>query len=100
MLPRAGKPRLSFIEFQMPELVSKAPAGADSIHEIKYDGYRTELVLEGGKARAYTRRGDAAMTGPNAIRPSLRRSRRCQPSRPYWTARRWCSARLAVRTSR
>jgi ATP-dependent DNA ligase len=27
------------------------------VHEIKQDGYRTELILQGGKARAFTRRG-------------------------------------------
>jgi bifunctional non-homologous end joining protein LigD len=48
---------LHFIEFQMPELVGKPPAGSEWIHEIKYDGYRTEIVIQGGKARAYTRRG-------------------------------------------
>ena len=26
------------------------------IHEIKYDGYRTELLIENGRARAFTRR--------------------------------------------
>ena len=57
MPSKSGEGRLSFIEFQMPELVGKPPAGSDWIHEIKYDGYRTELVLEGRKARAYTRRG-------------------------------------------
>ncbi|ESX17285.1 MULTISPECIES: DNA ligase D [unclassified Mesorhizobium] len=49
--------RLSFIEFQSPTLVEKAPEGGDWLHEIKYDGYRTQLVVEGGKARAFTRRG-------------------------------------------
>jgi bifunctional non-homologous end joining protein LigD len=57
MPAKAARPRLSFIEFQMPELASKPPAGAEWIHEIKYDGYRTEIVFDGGKARAYTRRG-------------------------------------------
>ncbi|MDW6026395.1 DNA ligase D [Mesorhizobium sp. BAC0120] len=57
MPSRAARAPLSFIEFQMPELASKPPAGSEWIHEIKYDGYRTEIVLDGGKARAYTRRG-------------------------------------------
>jgi ATP-dependent DNA ligase len=38
MHPKAENPRLSSSEFQMPELVSKAPAGSDWIHENKYDG--------------------------------------------------------------
>ncbi|WP_027170158.1 DNA ligase D [Mesorhizobium sp. WSM3224] len=49
--------QLAFIEFQSPILVDKAPVDADWLHEIKYDGYRTQLVVEGGKARAFTRRG-------------------------------------------
>jgi bifunctional non-homologous end joining protein LigD len=57
MRSQAPKPRLPFLEFQMPELVSKAPPGHDWVHEIKYDGFRTELVLEDSRARAYTRRG-------------------------------------------
>ncbi|UCI10696.1 DNA ligase D [Mesorhizobium sp. B1-1-8] len=48
---------LSFVEFQSPTLVDKAPEGREWLHEIKYDGYRTELIIEGGAARAFTRRG-------------------------------------------
>lgn len=47
----------AFIEFQSPTLVENAPADTDWLHEIKYDGYRTELIVEGGGARAFTRRG-------------------------------------------
>ncbi|PBC02285.1 DNA ligase D [Mesorhizobium sp. WSM3860] len=53
----SGKDRLSFIEFQSPTLVEKAPDDGDWLHEIKYDGYRTQLIVEGGIARAFTRRG-------------------------------------------
>ncbi|MBZ9856535.1 DNA ligase D [Mesorhizobium sp. CA13] len=49
--------RLSFVEFQSPTLVENAPEGSEWLHEIKYDGYRTELIIESGKARAFTRRG-------------------------------------------
>lgn len=42
---------------QSPTLVEKAPGGSHWLHEIKYDGYRTELLIEGGAARAFTRRG-------------------------------------------
>jgi bifunctional non-homologous end joining protein LigD len=41
----------------MPALVDSAPEGPDWIHELKYDGYRTQLALNGGNRRAYTRRG-------------------------------------------
>lgn len=57
MSSEAGDGRLSFVEFQSPTLVAKAPEGGEWLHEIKYDGYRTELIIEGGKARAFTRRG-------------------------------------------
>src|SRR5687767_2798560 len=49
--------RLSFIEPMLPNLVSEAPDGDDWLHEIKYDGFRTQLVLDGLNARAFTRRG-------------------------------------------
>jgi bifunctional non-homologous end joining protein LigD len=49
--------RIGFIEPMMPALVNSAPEGADWIHELKYDGYRTQLVLNRGDRRAYTRRG-------------------------------------------
>lgn len=53
----AGGDRLQFIEFQLPTLVDQPPTGDDWIHEIKYDGYRTELVIERGQVQAFTRRG-------------------------------------------
>ncbi|TIX85376.1 MAG: DNA ligase D, partial [Mesorhizobium sp.] len=40
-----------------PTLVAKAPAGSDWLHEVKYDGYRTQLIVDGRTARAFTRRG-------------------------------------------
>jgi DNA ligase D-like protein (predicted ligase) len=56
--PRAAEePRLRFIEFMLPTLVEQPPEGDNWIHEIKYDGYRTELLIEQGKAKAFTRRG-------------------------------------------
>jgi len=49
--------RLAFVEFQLPTLVDNPPDGDGWLHEIKYDGYRTELLIQGGQARALTRRG-------------------------------------------
>jgi DNA ligase D-like protein (predicted ligase) len=49
--------RLSFIEPMMPTLVDDAPAGDDWIHEVKYDGYRTQIIVGKGKAQIFTRRG-------------------------------------------
>jgi bifunctional non-homologous end joining protein LigD len=49
--------RLGFIPPQLPSLTEQPPEGADWIHEVKHDGYRTMLVVERGAARAYTRNG-------------------------------------------
>ena len=50
-------PRLGFIPPQLPSLTDQPPEGADWIHEVKHDGYRTMLVIERGTARTYTRNG-------------------------------------------
>jgi ATP-dependent DNA ligase len=41
----------------MPTLVDEPPEGDGWIHEIKYDGYRTILAIEGNATRAFTRAG-------------------------------------------
>jgi ATP-dependent DNA ligase len=41
----------------VPKLVRQPPEGDEWLHEIKYDGYRTQIVLDGAGARAFTRRG-------------------------------------------
>lgn len=41
----------------MPWLMEAPPEGDEWQHEIKYDGYRTELVIDGSRARAFTRNG-------------------------------------------
>lgn len=48
---------LRFIPPLSPTLVEEPPVGPVWIHEIKHDGYRTELVVQGGDARAFTRNG-------------------------------------------
>ncbi len=45
-----------FIKPQLATLRSKAPKNG-YLHEIKYDGYRVQLHLNKGKAKAYTRNG-------------------------------------------
>jgi bifunctional non-homologous end joining protein LigD len=42
---------------QLATLVDHVPSGANWMHEIKYDGYRTLVAVGGGKARTYTRTG-------------------------------------------
>ncbi|UVK46594.1 hypothetical protein BPNPMPFG_002279 [Mesorhizobium sp. AR07] len=53
-MPEDG--RLPFIPIMMPTLADKPPAGGGWIHEVKFDGYRTQLVNTKG-ARFFTRRG-------------------------------------------
>jgi bifunctional non-homologous end joining protein LigD len=48
---------LRFIPPMQPVLVDEPPSGTGWIHEIKFDGYRTQLQVEEGKAKAYSRRG-------------------------------------------
>jgi len=57
---RGAKPKakaLGFIPPTLPSLVSEAPTGEDWLHEIKHDGYRTQLILEPHRCRAFTRNG-------------------------------------------
>jgi hypothetical protein len=43
--------RLRFIEPQLASPVDQPPDSKAWIHEIKYDGYRCQVLLERGKAR-------------------------------------------------
>nr|WP_075218160.1 non-homologous end-joining DNA ligase [Mongoliimonas terrestris] len=57
-LRRSTEPSFpGFIAPQLPTLVAEPPAGDGWIHEIKHDGYRTELVITPDDVRAYTRNG-------------------------------------------
>jgi ATP-dependent DNA ligase len=38
--------------------VLEPPSGEGWIHEIKYDGYRTLIVIDRGQVRAFTRNGN------------------------------------------
>src|SRR5262245_24276619 len=48
---------LEFIKPHLATSVDQPPARAGWIHEVKHDGYRTLLITERRKARAYTRNG-------------------------------------------
>jgi bifunctional non-homologous end joining protein LigD len=50
-------PMPAFVEPQLCRLVGEPPHGADWVHEIKLDGYRMQLRVEGGEARLLTRNG-------------------------------------------
>ena len=55
---KAKLPPLEDIEAQLPTLVSEPPAGAQWLHEMKYDGYRILARIAGGAARLLSRRGN------------------------------------------
>jgi bifunctional non-homologous end joining protein LigD len=55
-LLRPAKLPLSFIPPMKPLLVAEAPDGDDWIHEIKYDGWRVQ-VIAGDEIRAFTKNG-------------------------------------------
>ena len=46
-----------FVAPQLCRLVDRPPAGEGWCHEIKFDGYRVQLRVEGGKATLKTRKG-------------------------------------------
>ncbi len=46
-----------FRPVQLAQLVDAVPTGNRWLHEMKYDGYRLEVAVGGGEARAYTRSG-------------------------------------------
>jgi bifunctional non-homologous end joining protein LigD len=50
-------PMPGFIEFQHPKLVAKPPTGSAWLHEIKFDGYRLQVRVEGGGVNIFTRNG-------------------------------------------
>jgi bifunctional non-homologous end joining protein LigD len=53
---RRAKPPATFLP-QLATLAAEVPAGAEWIHEIKYDGYRMLCHLRDGAARLVSRRG-------------------------------------------
>ncbi|TGR32984.1 MULTISPECIES: ATP-dependent DNA ligase [unclassified Mesorhizobium] len=49
--------RLTFIRPMEPELYDDPPKGDEWIHEIKFDGYRTQAIKDEDGIRFYTKRG-------------------------------------------
>ena len=49
--------RLKFIKPMEPELVDWPPEGDDWIHEIKVDGYRTQIIKDADGIRLFTKNG-------------------------------------------
>ncbi|MET3597066.1 DNA ligase D-like protein (predicted ligase) [Mesorhizobium shonense] len=54
---RNAKERLKFMRPLEPTLVEKPPGGDGWIHEVKFDGYRSQIVKDDGDVRIFTRRG-------------------------------------------
>ncbi|MDX8479072.1 ATP-dependent DNA ligase [Mesorhizobium sp. VK24D] len=52
-----GGARLSFIRPMEPELVEQPPKGDGWSHEVKFDGYRTQLIKDADGIRLYTKTG-------------------------------------------
>src|SRR5262249_14651153 len=55
--PKKVKAMPEFVEPQLAKLVERAPAERGWAHEVKFDGYRLQLRVEGGEARLRTRKG-------------------------------------------
>ncbi|TIW77972.1 MAG: ATP-dependent DNA ligase, partial [Mesorhizobium sp.] len=49
--------RLKFVEPLMPTLVEKPPEAEGWIHEVKFDGYRSQIIKDEDGVRIFTRRG-------------------------------------------
>jgi bifunctional non-homologous end joining protein LigD len=65
--------RLRFIEPQLASPVDQPPEGKHWIHEIKHDGYRTQLVIERGQAPVFSRNGhDWSDRYPSIIRAAAK----------------------------
>ena len=54
---KARDPFPGFVPPALATLRPKAPAGAGWVHEIKFDGYRLQAQIRGGKVRLLTRSG-------------------------------------------
>jgi bifunctional non-homologous end joining protein LigD len=54
---RATHPMPQFIEPQLATLIERPSGSAEWVHEVKFDGYRMQLRVEGGAAVLRTRHG-------------------------------------------
>jgi bifunctional non-homologous end joining protein LigD len=72
--PRGKSPLPDFIPPQLATRVARPPAGADWLHEIKFDGYRLQAHIEDGKVTLWTRRGlDWTKKFGDAVAKALRK---------------------------
>jgi bifunctional non-homologous end joining protein LigD len=69
--------RLRFIEPQLASPVDEPPEGKHWIYEIKHDGYRSQVLIERGQVRVFSRNGhDWSDRYPGIVRAAS--SLRCQ----------------------
>ena len=54
---KAPAPRPEFVPPQLCRLIETPPTGSGWVHEVKFDGYRVQLSVSGGKAVLQTRKG-------------------------------------------
>ncbi len=72
MSKRSEAGPLRFIVPMQPVLVDEPPARGEWSHEIKWDGYRTQIILQNGSGQAFTRRGrDWTLRYPQIISEAL-----------------------------
>ncbi|AMS45159.1 ATP-dependent DNA ligase [Aminobacter aminovorans] len=71
------KDRSAFIPPCIPTLVDKPPEGDRWSHEIKYDGYRTQIHLIGRNAYGYTRNGHDWSNKYGSVLVAARETIRC-----------------------
>jgi len=88
--------RLKFVEPLLPTLVEKPPEGDEWIHEVKFDGYRSQIIID-HDVRIFTRNGHN-WTAKYRDWPARRNGSASRT--PSSTARSWCSTKLAFRTIR
>ena len=88
--------RLRFIEPQLASPADQPPEGKHWIHEIKHDGYRSQVVIERGQVRSLT---GMDMIGATAIMASSALLLVSAANQQSLMARLSCRMAMAVLTS-
>ena len=85
-----------FVEPSLASTADDSPAGSKWIHEIKYDGYRMQARLDGGKVKLLTRKGLDWTARFRSIETELSS---CRSARLCLTAKSSSRTRMAYRAS-
>lgn len=69
-----GGGRLEFIPPQIPTPVEQPPEDEGWVHEVKFEGYRTQIIIDRGRVRLYSKNGHdwTAKYWPIALAVELR----------------------------